>query len=95
MSKIPIEQTKFYCVRAEKINDILVQHKDNPLLSYVKELWSLIDYINQRNEWDRKALSAFRHKHAWRMYEKDISFYNAETRTYEERPLKNGDNQSC
>ena len=76
MSKIPIEQTKFYCLRQEKIHDILSQYKDNPLLDYVKELWSLIDYINQRNEKDRLALIALKHKKAWSHYDKDPSLYD-------------------
>lgn len=95
MSKIPIEQTKFYCMRHERVNQILSQYKDNPLLDYVKELWTLIDYINERNEWDRKALIAFRHKHAWRMYDRDLSYYNEEKRVYEDRPVKTSQNESC
>lgn len=96
MSKIPIEQTKFYCMRREKVHDILSQYKDNPLLEYVKELWSLIDYINQRNEKDRQALIAFKHKHAWKMYDRDPSLYDPKTRGYrEEKPPKTGENYSC
>jgi len=95
MSKIPKDQLKFHCMRHERVNQILSQHKDNPLLDYVKELWNLIEYIDDRNEWDRKALIAFRHKHAWRMYDKDISLYNIETRTYEDRPVKTSENRSC
>ena len=95
MSKIPIEQTKFYCMREDKINEILTRHKDNPLLSYVKELWNLIDYINKRNEWDRKALCAFKHKHAWREYDKDLTYYNTKTRTYEDRPVRTDENGGC
>lgn len=95
MSKIPIEQTKFYCVRREKVHDILSQYKDNPLLEYVKELWNLIDYINQRNEKDRVALIAFKHKYAWRMYDKDPELYDESTRTYREKPPKTGENYSC
>ena len=94
MSKIPIEQTKFYCVRQEKIHDILSQHKDNLLLDYVKELWSLIDYINQRNEKDRRVLIALKHKTAWSHYDKNPSLYNSETRTYS-KPPKTGENYSC
>ena len=94
MSKIPIEQTKFYCVRQEKIHDILSQYKDNPLLDYVKELWSLIDYINQRNEKDRLALIALKHKKAWSHYDKDPSLYDSETRGYKKLP-KTGENYSC
>lgn len=94
MSKIPIEQTKFYCMRQEKINDILDHHKDNPLLDYVKELWKLIDYINKRNEKDRIALIALKHKKAWSHYDKSIEDYDTETRTY--RPPKNPEaNKSC
>ena len=94
MSKIPIEQTKFYCVKQEKIHDILSQYKDNPLLDYVKELWSLIDYINQRNEKDRLALIALKHKKAWSHYDKDPSLYDSETRGYKKLP-KTGENYSC
>jgi hypothetical protein len=94
MSKIPIEQTKLYCVRQEKIHDILSQYKDNPLLDYVKELWSLIDYINHRNEKDRLALIALKHKKAWSHYDKDPSLYDSETRGYK-KPPKTGENYSC
>lgn len=82
MSKIPIEQTKFYCMREGRIHDILTQHKDNPLLEYVKELWSLIYYINKRNEKDRVSLIALKHKKAWSHYDKPIEDYDTETRTY-------------
>lgn len=95
MAKIPIEQTKFYCVRREKVHDILSQHKDNPLLEYVKELWSLIDYINDRNEKDRVALIALKHKYAWRMYDKDPELYDESTREYRKKPPKTGENYSC
>lgn len=95
MSKIPIEHTKFYCFRQEKIHDILSQHKDNPLLEYVKELWNLIDYINHRNEKDRIALIALKHKKAWSHYDKDPKLYDESTRTYREKPPKNGENYSC
>lgn len=94
MSKIPVEQTKFYCMRQGKINDILTQHKDNPLLEYVKELWDLIDYIDKRNEKDRVSLIAIKHKKAWSHYDKPMEDYDTETRTY--RPPKNPEaNESC
>lgn len=96
MAKIPIEQTKFYCMRQEKINEILSQHKENPLLEYVKELWNLIDYINKRNEKDRVALIALKHKTAWSQYDKDPELYDPQTRGYrKEKPPKTGDNYSC
>lgn len=94
MSKIPIEQTKFYCVRADKVNEILEKHKENPLLDYVKELWNLIDWLNHRNDKDMKAYIALQHKVAWNNYDKYHADYDPETRTY--RPAKNSDaNHSC
>lgn len=94
MSKIPIEQTKFYCMRSEKVNDILSQHKDNPLLDYVKELWNLIDWLNHRNDRDMKAYTALKHKKAWSNYDKYHEDYDPETRTY--RTPKNPEaNHSC
>ena len=69
MSKIPIEQTKFYCMRAEKIDEILTKYKDNPLLDYVKDLWDLIDLIERNRESDRKELTSCRNKLAWKMYD--------------------------
>lgn len=95
MAKIPIEQTKFYCMRQKKIHDVLTQYKENPLLDYVKELWNLIDYINQRNEKDRIALIALKHKKAWSHYDKDPELYDESTRTYREKPPKTGENYSC
>lgn len=95
MSKIPIEQTAFYCVRQDKINDILTRYKDNPLLDYVKDLWNLIDTIEKNRESDMKELTSCRHKLAWKMYDKDFSSYNPETRTYEDRPIKTSENISC
>ena len=94
MSKIPVEQTKFYCMRTDKINEILSRHKDNPLLHYVKELWDLIDWLNHRNDRDMKAYCALKHKVAWKVYDKNPEEYDPETRSY--RPSKNPDaNHSC
>jgi hypothetical protein len=94
MSKIPVEQTKFYCVREDKINEILSKHKDNPLLDYVKELWNLIDWLNHRNDKDMKAYCALKHKVAWSVYDKNHDHYDPETRSY--KTPKNPDaNHSC
>ena len=95
MSKIPLSQTSFYCMRAEKIDEILTKHKDNPLLDYVKDLWTLIDTIEKTRDYDMKMLTACRHKLAWQMYDKDPSEYDPETRTYSDRPSKTGENRSC
>lgn len=94
MSKIPTEQTKFYCVRPEKIYDIRQSYKGETVLEYIEELWNLIEYINKRNEKDRKSLIAFKHKYAWKEYDKDPSLYNSDTRTYI-KPPKTGENYSC
>ena len=94
MSKIPIEQTKFYCMRAEKVNEILSRYKDDPLLDYVKELWNLIDWLNHRNDRDMKAYIALQHKVAWAHYDKDLQHYDSETRTYR-IPKDPGANRSC
>jgi len=94
MSKIPKEQLKFYCMRTDKINEILTKHKDNPLLDYVKDLWTLIDTIEKNRDYDQRQLVACRHKLAWKMYDKNLEDYDPETRTY--RPSKNPDaNHSC
>ena len=94
MSKIPKEQLKFYCMREDKVNEILSQHKDNPLLDYVKDLWTLIDTIEKNRDYDQRQLVACRHKLAWTMYDKKPEDYDPETRSY--RPPKNPDaNQSC
>lgn len=94
MSKIPIEETKFYCVRPDKIYDIRQSYKGDSVLEYIEELWNLIEYINKRNENDRQSLIAFKHKHAWKEYDKDAALYNPETRTYS-KPPKTGENYSC
>jgi hypothetical protein len=92
MSKIPVEQTKFYCMREDKVNDILSQYKDNPLLDYVKELWNLIDWLNHRNDRDMKAYTALKHKKAWSLYDTKVEEYRSQTN----KPTKNPEaNQSC
>lgn len=94
MSKIPVEQTKFYCMREDKINEILSKYKDDPLLDYVKELWNLVDWLNHRNDKDMKAHCALKHKVAWSNYDKPIGDYDTETRVY--KPSKNSNsNFSC
>lgn len=93
MSKIPIEQTKFYCMREDRINQILSQYKDHPLLDYVKELWNLVNYLDKRNEKDRIAHIALKHKKAWSVYDSYHQDYDPETRTY--KPPKTGENYSC
>jgi coenzyme F420-reducing hydrogenase alpha subunit len=81
-------------MRESKINDILTQNKDNPLLEYVKELWNLIDYLNKKNEKDRIALIALKHKKAWSHYDKSIENYDKETRIYK-KPKNPEANESC
>jgi hypothetical protein len=94
MSKIPVEQTKFYCMREDKVNEILSKHKNNELLHYVKELWNLIDWLNHRNDRDMKHYTALKHKTAWMLYDKPLEYYDPETRSY--RIPKNPDaNHSC
>lgn len=94
MSKIPIEQTKFYCMRQEKINEILSNNKDNPLLEYVKELWNLVDWLNHRNDKDMKAYTALKHKNAWSNYDKNYDEYDPKTRTFKV-PKNPEANHSC
>lgn len=93
MSKIPIEQTKFYCINPDKIYDIRQSYKNDPVLEYIEQLWNLIEWINKRNEKDRVSLIALKHKKAWSHYDKDPSLYDTETRSY--KPKKTGENYSC
>jgi hypothetical protein len=86
MSKIPIEQTKYYCMRPDKVNEILSQYKNTPVIEYIKELWNLIDYQKKINEKDKKEVIAMKHKLSWSLYDNTTS---------DHKITRDGPNFSC
>lgn len=64
-----VNPLKYAIVRDQEINRILSEYKNNPLLDYVKELYSLIEYQRKTIAELDKTIVSLRHKEAWRHYD--------------------------
>ncbi len=60
---------KYAIVADKEVHRILSEHKNNPLLDYVKELYSLIEYQRKSIADLNKIIVALRHKEAWQHYD--------------------------
>jgi hypothetical protein len=85
---------KYDPVDISKVNNILTQYKDQPVLDYIIELYKLIEYQRQRLREQEKQIIGLKHIEAWKHYEKPIDNYNPSTRKYLDKPPKSG-NMSC
>lgn len=85
---------KYAPVSLEKVNSILAVHKDNILLDYIKELYSLIEYQRLRIQEQEQTIIALKHKAAWKHYDRSDCEYDPNTRKYVDKPPKSG-NMSC
>jgi len=85
---------KYDPVDISKVNNILTQYKDQPVLDYIIELYKLIEYQRQRLREQEKQIIGLKHTEAWKHYEKPIDNYNPSTRKYLDKPPKS-DNMSC
>jgi hypothetical protein len=86
---------KYEPVNPSKVNEILTEYKDQPVLGYILELYRLIEYQRNLINQQEKQLIALKHSEAWKHYEKPDQFYDPKTRQYSNKPLKSSDNRSC
>lgn len=73
---------KYSPVNDTKINEILNTYKDQPVLDYIKELYSLIEYQKQLILKQENQLIALKHIDAWKHYDKPTDQYDSKTRKY-------------
>lgn len=85
---------KYDPVSTSKVNEILSKYKGHEILSYVVDLFNLIEYQKQIIFEQEKRIIAFKHHTAWEHYNKPIESYDPVTRKYVDKPPKSG-NMSC
>lgn len=85
---------KYDPVNSSTVNKIVSQYKRDEILDYIKQLWSLIDYQRKIISQQTQQIVAFKHKEAWKRYDKPIEEYDPSTRKYVDKPDKSG-NMSC
>lgn len=85
---------KYDPMNSSTINKIITQYKRDEILDYIKQLWNLIDYQRKIMSQQTEQIVAFKHKKAWKRYDKPIEEYDPSTRKYVDRPDKSG-NMSC
>jgi hypothetical protein len=66
---------KYEPMNSSKINNILSQYKNDEVLSYIKELWNLIDYQRKIISKQTQEIVAIKHKVVWKRYEKGDSVF--------------------
>lgn len=66
---------KYEPMSSSTINRILTQYKNDDILTYIKELWDLIDYQRKIIAEQTKDIVAIKHKIAWKRYDKDESIF--------------------
>lgn len=74
---------KYDPVNSLRVNQILTEYKDQPVLNYIFELYKLIEYQKNLIDKQEKQLIALKHTEAWKHYDKPIENYNPITRKYE------------
>lgn len=89
-----MSKLKYDPVNSTTVNNILTKYKNEQVLEYIKELYSLIEYQRQRINEQEKMIIALKHTEAWKHYDKPIDSYDVSTRKYVDKPAKS-DNISC
>lgn len=62
---------KYDPVSYSKINEILTKYKNDPVIAYINDLYTLIEYQRQLITNQEKKLIALKHTEAWKHYEKN------------------------
>lgn len=73
---------KYECVNPIKVNDIITKYKDQPILDYIKDLYSLIEYQRKLITKQEKEIIAIKHVEAWKHYDRPIEEYDITNRKY-------------
>lgn len=65
------EPLKYDPVNSSKVNSIINEYKNQPVLEYIIELYKLIEYQRNIITKQEKQLIALKHIDAWKHYEKE------------------------
>lgn len=65
------EPLKYDPVNSSKVNSIINEYKNQPILEYIIELYKLIEYQRNIITKQEKQLIALKHIDAWKHYEKE------------------------
>jgi hypothetical protein len=76
---------KYDPVNSDRINQIVKEYKEHPLLDYIKELYLLIEYQRKLIVKQEKDIIALKHTNAWKHYDKPIELYDTKTRKYKDK----------
>lgn len=85
---------KYRIVTDQEINRVFSEHKNNPLLAYIKDLLSLIEYQRKSIADLNKIIVGLKHKEAWSHYDRSMKEYDPVNRKFIDKPPKS-DNMSC
>lgn len=75
---------KYDPVSTSKVNEVLTKYKGHEILSYLIDLFNLIEYQKQRIFEQEKQIIGFKHEKSWKHYDKPIEKYDPVTRKYKE-----------
>jgi hypothetical protein len=62
---------KYEPMKEKTIQQILEIYGNEPIIEYIKELWSLISYQKDTIVQQRIEIIACKHKEAWKRYDKE------------------------
>lgn len=85
---------KYLSVTDQEVHKVLSEHKNNPLINYIKDLYALIEYQRKSIAELNKAIVALKHKAAWLHYDRPMEEYDPVNRKFVDKPPKSG-NMSC
>lgn len=85
---------KYRIVTDDTVNQILTQHKDNPLIDYIKDLLNLIEYQRKSIAELNKSIVSLKYQSTWHKYDRPIEEYDTVSRKFIDKPPKS-DNMSC
>lgn len=85
---------KYDVVSKNRIDEIRSQYGNDPIVSYIKELYDLIEYQRLDIVELNKQLVALKHKISWKHYDRPLDQYDTVNRRYIDKPPKS-DNMSC
>ena len=87
--KIPL---KYECL--DGLSDKIKSCSDDSLAKLLIEMYDLIIYQMNEIKEQRMEIIGFKHKQAWKHYDRPIEEYDTEKRAYVDKPAKSG-NMSC
>jgi hypothetical protein len=83
---------KYECLNG--LSDKIKSCNDVTIVKLLTEMYDLIVYQMNEIKEQRMEIIAFKHKAAWKHYERPMDQYDTEKRAYVDKPPKSG-NMSC